>query len=270
MTKDLMKAKNALQELAESLQVDAKELEKTLKDTVCKPIKTSDGGTRSLTDSEFLTFVIIANKYKLNPLLNELYAFPSKRGGIIPIVPIDGWVSLVNRQPKHDGVELIENEDEKGELRSVTSKFYIKGMSHPIVITEYMDECFRKDSPAWKWKRRMLRHKGYIQGARYAHGFSGLSDPDEGERRLEAEEVENKKLSSAKAEVDMPEEIETVQETEQVHDETQPDQDPAEKNTGEILSVEEALQIAPDNKINIEGSFMEMKPRTAKNHKLYD
>jgi hypothetical protein len=64
---------------------------------------------------------------------------------------------------------------------SVTCKLWRKDRSKPVVLTEYLAECFRPTEP-WKMKHRMLRHKTLIQCARYAFGFAGVYDPDEGER----------------------------------------------------------------------------------------
>jgi len=199
MAKELVKKeqKNALQELAGRLKVDTNTLQTTLKQTVFRECRTNE---------EFISAVIVANTYGLNPILKEMYAFPASRGGVIPIVSVDGWISLVNRQSDFDGVELIENDDaeQPGKLGSVTAKFYLKSKAHPIVVTEYMNECYNKDKEPWKkWPRRMLRHKAYIQGARVAFGFSGIYDEDEGQRIIEAEAV----ASPGKPEVEMPKEI---------------------------------------------------------------
>jgi len=185
---------NALSELASRLKVSTSVLQATLKETAFKECKTNE---------QFIAAVIIANTYRLNPILKEIYAFPSKGGAVIPIIPIDGWISLVNRQKDFDGVELIENEEPKspGGLGSVTAKFYMKYKAHPIVVTEYMAECFDGSKEPWKrWPRRMLRHKAYIQGARIAFGFSGVYDEDEGQRIYEATEV----MSLPKADVAAP------------------------------------------------------------------
>ena len=171
--------KTALAQLAERLNVPSEVMKETLKSTAFKECK---------TDSEFLAAVIVANTYRLNPLLKEMYAFPAKGGGIIPIISIDGFISLANRHPEFDGVELIENEEDNhpGNLKSVTAKFYLKSKKHPVVVTEYMDECYNDSKEPWKrWPRRMLRHKAYIQGARVAFGFSGLYDQDEAERIID-------------------------------------------------------------------------------------
>ena len=51
-------------------------------------------------------------------------------------------------------------------------------------MTEYYSECVRSTDP-WKMKHRMLRHKALIQAARYAFGFSGIYDEDEGAKIAE-------------------------------------------------------------------------------------
>lgn len=186
-TGDMIKTErklSAIDAMAQRLQVSRDTLEKTLKATAFRDCKTNE---------EFVSAIIVANTYQLNPLLGEIYAFPSKRGGVTPIVPIDGWISLVNRSPENDGVELIENRTpgkknlSETDVDSVTAKFYQKGKGHPITVTEYMVECFDGNKQPWKkWPIRMLRHKAYIQGARIAYGFSGIYDNDEAERIEEA------------------------------------------------------------------------------------
>ena len=47
-------------------------------------------------------------------------------------------------------------------------------------MTEYLKECIRDTEP-WRMKNRMLRHKALIQCARYAFGFSGIYDEEEGQ-----------------------------------------------------------------------------------------
>lgn len=185
---DLLPKKHlsAIEKLAASLDLTPTMLIDTLKKTAF---------SACVTDAQFVAAVVVANTYKLNPLLREMTAFPGKSGGVIPIVEIDGWISLVNRQKNFNGVELIENfnSEEKVNksgttLDSVTATFYITGKDHPVIITEYMDECFDSSKEPWKrWPRRMLRHKAYIQGARIAFGFSGIYDEDEKNRIIEAE-----------------------------------------------------------------------------------
>lgn len=193
------KSMNALECMAGKLMVDPMRLKEILKKTAFKECK---------TDEEFAAALIVANKYGLNPLLNQIYVFSSRGGAIVPVVPIDGWIELVKRSNTgYEGVQLIENypnnADKSKDLpESVTAKFFVKGQEKPVEITEYMVECRDEKKEPWRrWPRRMLRHKAYIQGARVAFGLSGIFDEDEAERIVEAQIVEE---SHMKPEVEMP------------------------------------------------------------------
>lgn len=131
------------------------------------------------TPEQFAAFMLVANTYDLNPITKEIYAFPAKGGGIVPIVSIDGWCNLVNSHPQMDGMTFEEHLNDEGELHATTCSIYRKDRKHPIQVTEYYAECKRATDP-WKMKHRMLRHKAMIQCARYAFGFAGVYDEDEG------------------------------------------------------------------------------------------
>ena len=145
-------------------------------------------GMVNASAEEFAAFLMVAREYNLNPLTKEIYAFPAKGGGIVPIVSIDGWVNLVNSHPACDGFEFDVEHDDEGELIAITCRMYRKDRNRPVVVTEYYDECRRNTEP-WKMKHRMLRHKAMIQAARYAFGFSGIYDEDEGARIAEMKDV---------------------------------------------------------------------------------
>ena len=149
------------------------EFEKTLKNTVVPG---------NITNEQFTAFLMVANEYGLNPITKEIYAFPSQRGGIQPIVSIDGWLKIINRHEQFDGLEFVDQLDGAGNLVAVTAKIYRKDRTHPIVVTEYMAECKGNTDPWKRFPARMLRHKATIQGARYAFGFSGIVDEDEYQR----------------------------------------------------------------------------------------
>ena len=154
--------------MASKINVDPAKLHSTLKSTVFK----------GASDDELLALVVVANTYGLNPLLKELYAFPAKGGGIVPVVSIDGWVSMVNNHPQMDGMEFEEHHGEAGNLEAITCRIWRKDRNRPISVTEHLSECKRNTDP-WKMEHRMLRHKALIQCARYAFGFSGITDEDE-------------------------------------------------------------------------------------------
>jgi phage recombination protein Bet len=166
-----------LREMAERYGVDPAKMQETLVKTVFPKIPSQE---------QFIAFLVVANQYQLNPFTKEIYAFP-QGGGIVPIVPIDGWVSIVQRHPQYDGVEQVEEFGDDDEIFSVTTKIYRKDQARATVITEYWNECKRDTEPWKKWPVRMLRHKSYIQCARYAFGLSGIADPDEADRIIEVE-----------------------------------------------------------------------------------
>jgi phage recombination protein Bet len=143
---------------------------------------------------ELAAFLLVAKEYHLNPITREIYAFPKKGGGIQPIVGVDGWTNLCNSHPAFDGMEFIDTV-EKGVVTAITCRIFRKDRSHAIEATEYLQECFRQTEPWQRWPRRMLRHKAFVQAARYAFGFAGIYDADEAERFAETTERHSKRTS---------------------------------------------------------------------------
>lgn len=133
----------------------------------------------NVTDAQMTSLMIVADQYGLNPWTREIYAFPDK-GGIVPVVGVDGWSRIINEHPQMDGLEF-EQDDE-----SCTCIIHRKDRKHPIKVTEYFSECRRDNTQPWKsHPKRMLRHKALIQCARLAFGFVGIYDQDEAERIVE-------------------------------------------------------------------------------------
>ena len=179
----------ALESMAERLNVEPAKLFDTLKSTVFK----------GASNEEMLALVVVANEYGLNPLLKEMYAFPAKGGGIVPLVAIDGWTKIVNRQPAFDGVKFHWDFDaETNKPLACTCTMWVKGRREPVEVTEFLDECSRATEPWTKMPRRMLRHKAFIQAARLAFGLSGLVDEDE------APDVQVMRSRPIRADVDEP------------------------------------------------------------------
>jgi phage recombination protein Bet len=198
--------KNALTLLAERYSVPAEQLKTTLKETVIK----------GATDAQFITFCAVANEYKLNPMTREIFAFPDRRQGIIPIVSTDGWTKLITSHPKYknhtfnysdDTVSLDDAKPCPEWIECIIQKVDATGEEQSITVREYLDECYRppivKDqkkimTPWQTHTKRMLRHKVKIQAGREAFGFGGIYDKDESERIAEGQivegEVEDQKM----------------------------------------------------------------------------
>ena len=133
-----------------------------------------------VSDAQMTALIVVANQYGLNPWTKEIYAFPDKNNGIVPVVGVDGWARIINNHPQFDGMEFEQGEDD------CTCIIYRKDRNRPIKVTEYMSECNRRTGPWQSHPRRMLRHKAMIQCARLAFGYGGIYDQDEAERIVEA------------------------------------------------------------------------------------
>lgn len=156
---------SALGNIANRLGISQSKLQDTLMATVFK----------GANPNEFAALVVVADAYKLNPLLKEIYAFPQKGGGIVPLVSIDGWVRIMNEHPEFDGIEFKDMADDKGKLYAIEATIHRKDRTRPTQIIEYLSECQGTTGPWNKSPARMLRHRALIQCARYAFGFSGIS-----------------------------------------------------------------------------------------------
>ncbi len=158
----------ALATMGDRYNVEPSKLLDTLRDTVFK----------GANEAQLMALCIVANEYDLNPFVKEIYAFPAKGGGIVPVISIDGWLRRINSHPQYDGME--HSYTGEGKDMSCTVTIHRKDQQHPTKITEYLTECYRKTDPWDQCPRRMLRHKTIIQCARVAFGFAG-HDPDDGE-----------------------------------------------------------------------------------------
>lgn len=160
-------------EMASRFGMESGPFEATLRATVVP---------KDCTREQFAAFLMVARDYHLNPITKEIFAFPTRAGGIQPIVSIDGWMNLMNSHPQMDGLEFEDIKDAQGALTAIKCRIFRKDRSRPVEVIEYMSEC-KRATDTWKtWPARMLRHKAAIQAARYAFGFSGIVEPDEFER----------------------------------------------------------------------------------------
>lgn len=187
--------KSLITKFADRYSVDSGKMLSTLKATA---FKQRDGTVP--TNEQMMALLVVADQYKLNPFTREVYAFPDKQNGIVPVVGVDGWSRIINSHPEFDGMEFNYSE-EKTTPQGATNPchdwvecvMYRKDRSRPIVVREYLDEVYRlpfKEGRKGPWQthtKRFLRHKAMIQASRIAFGFVGIFDQDEAERITEAE-----------------------------------------------------------------------------------
>jgi len=176
MTEIVKRDTSMLVSLSERWGVESEKLIPITKATIFK----ADAG--KVSDAELTAFLMVCARYNLNPFLRQIHAFyDDRRKAVVPIVGVDGWVDLVGREKRYEGMEFQEHSDANtGKLLAYTCRLYISGMRVPLEVTERLTECFRDTDPWRRMPHRMLRHKSLIQAARYGFGFSGIYDEDEG------------------------------------------------------------------------------------------
>ena len=189
--------KSLVVQMSERFGVEPSKFYDTLKATA---FKQRDGSAPS--DDQMMTLMIVAEQYRLNPFTREIYAFPDKQNGIIPVVGVDGWSRIINEHPAFDGIEF-EYSDKMLTMPGakvscpewVECVIYRNDRSRPIRIKEFLDEVYRApfsgnkngrqytvEGPWQSHTKRQLRHKALIQCSRVAFGFGGIFDQDEAER----------------------------------------------------------------------------------------
>lgn len=187
--------------IAERYHVDADKMMTTLKSTA---FRQKNG---EVTNEQMMALLIVADQYGLNPWTKEIYAFPDKNNGIVPVVGVDGWSRIINSHADFDGMDYAYSEataiHETGEHKAcpewLECRMHRKDRRHPIVVREYLAECYRPPfvansgavvaGPWQSHTARMLRHKATIQCARMAFGFVGIFDEDEAERIAAAQDI---------------------------------------------------------------------------------
>ena len=143
------------------------------------------------TDAQLMALLIVADQYGLNPWTKEIYAYPDKNNGIVPVVGVDGWSRIINNHPQFDGVEFnygpaISLKNGKGTHEWIECVIHRKDRSRPTVVREFFAEVVRDTYGPWQTHpNRMHRHKSYIQCGRIAFGYTGIYDQDEAERIIE-------------------------------------------------------------------------------------
>lgn len=154
-----------------------------------------------VSNEQMMALLVVADQYGLNPFTKEIYAFADK-GGIVPVVGVDGWIRLMNEHAANNGITFdygptvtINPTRTKpgysGAAPTVTefgpftgpewveAVIYRTDRAHAIRIREYLHECVRDTDPWRVSTSRMLRHRALIQGARVAFGFAGFHDEED-------------------------------------------------------------------------------------------
>lgn len=208
-----------VQRMATRFGVDPELFVRALKATAFRVPARWDPGSRQkveveVTNEQMMALLVVAEQYGLNPWTKEIYAFPDKGNGVVPIVGVDGWSRIINSHDHLDGIEF-RWADETATMDDFHRQcpawceaiIYRKDRAQPTTVREYLDECYRPpfmksgDPVLGPWQshtKRFLRHKALIQAARIAFGFTGIYDEDEGARIIEGQFTRDEAPAEAK------------------------------------------------------------------------
>ncbi|GIW60577.1 MAG: hypothetical protein KatS3mg087_1643 [Patescibacteria group bacterium] len=185
-----------IEQTATKYEVSKNELIEVLKNTVLKPTR-----KYTPTDADVKAFLLIANRYDLDPFKKEIHAFVS-RGGIVPVVGIDGFVTLANRVDRKGWsaeIKFADTFQEIGKYKKPCPEWcevtITRSNGSKVTVREWLDEVFGGSQGdydnAWDTHpKRMLRHKTLAQALRLAYGLSGIYDEDEAQRIVIQQDLE--------------------------------------------------------------------------------
>lgn len=162
-------------ELSAMLGIDRSQMIKTIKAQCfkCRP--------ELITNEQLAAFSQVAVALKVNPLLpNMLYAFPTKGGGIEPMVGPDGMHYLLSSHPRIKGWQTRTYYDNEADDLAAEAKIFVEGYDQPIIKICYLKEWRNPGNQNWISKpRHMLEGKALKHGARQIiHGLPSM-DEDE-------------------------------------------------------------------------------------------
>jgi len=135
------------------------------------------------TPTEFQLLLYMADKYKLDPLVRQIWAVKYKDAPAAIFCGRDGFLEIAHRSGQFDGMESgtrMENDEMIG-----WCKVYRKDMAHPFYVEVYLKE-YQKPVPysgkpgLWQTMPRiMLQKVAESSCLRRAFSVSGLYCPEE-------------------------------------------------------------------------------------------
>lgn len=152
---------NAKERLIHTLGLDAEEL-----DGWCT--------TQSMPLETMIELFKCAIRYGLNPILGEIVYEANTDQSHSIYIPIDGWITLIQRQATFVGMTFSQSEETKEGIPIwMECTIHRSDFAVPMTVREYLSEV-RTDHAIWhQMPRRMLRHKTLQQCARLAFGIHG-------------------------------------------------------------------------------------------------
>lgn len=234
------KSTSVTERLAEQYGTDKSRFYNIVKAT-CKMEKASN--------EQFETFLMNAERYGLNPLMKEMWAFPDRNGGIMTMVAVDGWIKIVNNQPTFDGYETSVLLDENGKPISATCTMWRKDRNRPTTKTVYVKEWIKESSPVWKTMPiHFIEMRAYIQCARMCFNISGIYDGDVAPISINLDaKYPDAITTEPQSAADIPDESEEPTKRKRAKKQEQaPIVDGVDQSTGEVIKESGDFEINPD------------------------
>ncbi len=99
-------------------------------------------GEKPLSDEELTSGLALIARYELDPFAKEIYVARDKKGGLMTIIGVDGWIKILDRTPGYDGFtqEFTFTDSTETVMKSVTTTIYSKLRSHPVKYVAFMTE----------------------------------------------------------------------------------------------------------------------------------
>jgi hypothetical protein len=139
----------------------------------------ADRNGNAPTEAQLVAYLSVCKRYGLDPFVKQLWPFPQKSGGFVPVASYDGWLYILNQQDQYDGDEYEEVFDDKGNLIAGVIRIFRKDRTRPITKKCFLSEWKRNTEPWNNQPHHMLELRTRSQGARLAFNISGIIDEDE-------------------------------------------------------------------------------------------
>jgi hypothetical protein len=115
----------------------------------------------------------VANRYCLDPLIEEVTLMDDEEQFLRPYITLDGWMRILNEQTHYCGIQFRESTELIDGIPSyMECTIYRDDRVLPIMIKEYYQEI-KTEHAVWEHlPRRMMRHRALQQCVRLAFGIS--------------------------------------------------------------------------------------------------
>jgi hypothetical protein len=159
--------------------------------------------TQSMPVETMIELFKAATRYGLSPILGEIAYEANTDQSYSIYIPIDSWITLIQRQSTFAGMTFSQSEETKEGIPVwMECTLYRSDFAVPMTVREYLSEV-RTDHAIWdQMPRRMLRNKTLQQCARLAFGIHGPQwredEPPQRITRLMSEKIVKSQTISTK------------------------------------------------------------------------